>query len=66
VSLIQKSFWEVPELYEKELTRYRDIFVEVSKKKKKKKKKYIIYIYIYIHIRAVHNFFSKNQPEHIG
>jgi hypothetical protein len=35
VSFIQKSFWEVPELYEKELTRYRDGFVEVSEKKKK-------------------------------
>jgi hypothetical protein len=54
VSLIQKSFWEVPELYEKELTRYRDVFVEVSEKKKKKKKKNI-------HIRAVHKkFFQKS------
>jgi hypothetical protein len=34
------------------------LFMEFRKNAKKKIKKNI-------HIRAVHNFFSKNQPEHI-
>jgi hypothetical protein len=32
------------------------LFMEFRKKKKNKN----------IHIKAVHKFFSKNQPEHIG